>query len=134
PGHVDDPIELPEDLEVLSHREAHGDINVGAFEIQPVQSRMPVMNHVDPEHAHLSRRWGNKPYQHGDSRCLTGAIAAEKRRYRAGVKAEADAVDCNDVAVHLAQVADFHGRHLAGASDSGSSLQHDGISGADRTP
>ena len=50
--------------------------------------------------------------QHGDGGGLAGAVAAQQPEHGAARHREGQVVDCDDLAVHLAQVPDHDGGRL----------------------
>ena len=108
-GDVVAAIEHAEHVEVLPHREPHRHVDVGAFEIHPVQHAMPVARHLDAQHGDVAGGRLHQAHDGGDGGGLAGAVAAEQRRAGARLDGERDAVHRGDGLVALDQAVDGDG-------------------------
>ena len=87
-------------------------VDIGRGEVHARQRGVAAAAHVDAEHLDLAGRRLEQAEQHGDGRGLAGAVAAQQAEHGAARHREGQIVDCDDLAVHLAQVPDLDGGRL----------------------
>ena len=105
-GDVRAAVEHAEHIQVLPHGEPHRHIDIGAFEVHPVQHAMALARHRGAKHGDLPERRLNQAHDGRDGRGLAGAVAAEQRRAGAGLDGKRDAVHRGHGLVALDQAVD----------------------------
>ena len=102
-------VEPAVELQVLAHRQAVRQVDIGRREIHPRQRRIAPPQHVDAEDLYPAAGRLQQPEQHGDGRGLARTVAAKQSQHGTARRREAQIVDGDDLAIHLAQVLDHDG-------------------------
>jgi len=75
---IGDAVKLREDRQILPHRQPRRHVDIGAFEIHPVQHAVAFLRHLRAQHGDAAGGWRDQPHDHGDGGGLAGAVAAEQ--------------------------------------------------------
>jgi hypothetical protein len=94
------------DDQVLPHRQAMRQVNIGRGKIHPRQHAVAVAQHVLVKDAHRTGGRQQQAQQDRQGRGLAGAIAAQQRRRDAALDRKADAVHGRRRAIALDQIFD----------------------------
>ena len=86
-------VEPGEEAQVLLHRQAPRQIDVGRGEVDPAEHAVPVPDHVLAQHRHRAATWQKQAEEHGYGRGLACPVGAQKRRGLAAGEREANVLD-----------------------------------------
>ena len=119
-----DAVELGVDAQVLAHRQAERQVDVGRGEVDPAAARGSGGASMSSPSTVIRPALGSEQAeQHGDRGGLAGAVGAEQRGRGAARHGEAQAVDGEHLAVALAQARDDDRRRFGMDHRAGRSLK-----------
>lgn len=102
-------VEMAIDDEILPHRQAVWQIDIGGGKIGFGRNVGAVTQQIAPENTDAATRGFEEAEQHGHRRAFAGTIAAQQRRDAAGLDGEIKALDRDGLVKGLAKACGLNG-------------------------